>query len=195
MKRVGVLLLMFCLGAFAGAQNPEGGAPPEQPRSAGPGPGGPGGEMHGGMHGQMKMRHPGGDDPLAGLMFPPEMILRHAEMLNLTAEQKTAIRNEVKTSQPKFTDLQFQLQDQMQALHKQLTADKTDEKAAMAALDQVLDTERQIKRLHVGMIVRIKNLLTKEQVDKLRQMHERMPMKRRAPGGGGPGPGMPDEEE
>lgn len=190
MKRLGVLFLMFCLAGFAVAQDPEGGAPPpSQPRMAGPGgPGGP----HGGM---MKMRHPGGDDPLAGLMFPPELILRHAEMLNLTADQKTAIRNEIKTSQPKFTDLQFQLQDQMQALHKQLTADKTDEKAAMAALDQVLDTERQIKRLHVGMIVRIKNLLTKEQVDKLHQMHDQMPMKRRGPEGGGPGPGMPDDSD
>jgi Spy/CpxP family protein refolding chaperone len=189
MKRLGVLFLMFCLVGFAVAQNPEGGAPPpSQPRSAGPGaPGGP----HGGM---MKMRHPGGDDPLAGLMFPPELILRHAEMLNLTAEQKTAIRNEIKTSQPKFTDLQFQLQDQVQALHKQLTADKTDEKTAMAALDQVLDTERQIKRLHVGMIVRIKNMLNKEQVDKLHQMHDQMPMKRRSPEGGGPGgPGMPSD--
>jgi hypothetical protein len=54
------------------------------------------------------------------------------------------------------------------------------------------------------MIVRIKNLLTKEQVDKLHQMHERMPMKQRSPmrrgepagpGGGPGGPGMPEEEE
>lgn len=186
MKVLTVLFLMFCLVGFAVAQNPEGGAPPPEPRAGGPG----------GPHDMpMKMRHPAGDDPLAGLMFPPEMILRHAEALGLTPEQKTAIRNEVKASQAKFTDLQFQLQDNMEALHKQLQADKTDEKAAMAALDQVLNTEREIKKMHVGMIIRIKNLLTKEQVDKLHQMQDRMPMKRRAPEGpGGPGgPGMPEE--
>ena len=187
MKRLTVLFLMLCLVGFACAQNPEGGAPPpEQPRSAGPGgPGGPHGEMH--------MRHPSptegpGGDPLAPLMmFSPEMLLNHADELGITAEQKTAIRNEVKNSQPKFTDLQFQLQDQMQGFHKLLLADKTDEKGAMAALDQILDTERQIKRLHVGMMIRIKNLLSKEQIDKFHQMHRDMPMKSRRPEGGGPG--------
>ena len=191
MKHVCVLFLMFCLVGFAVAQNPEGGAPPPQPRAGGPG--GPGGPHD--MHPGMKMRGPmGGDDPLAGLMIPPEMILRHAEALNLTPEQKTAIRNEVKNSQAKFTDLQFQLQDQMQAFHKLLMADKTDEKTAMAALDQILDTERQIKRLHIGMIVRIKNLLTKEQIDKFHQMRREMPMKRRGPEGGGPGGPGPEDE-
>lgn len=194
MKRVFVVFLVLCLGAAVGlAQDPEGGAPPAPPSGGGPaaGPGAPAGphNMHGGG---MRMRHHG--DPLQGLMFPPEHILNMAEELNLTPEQKTSIRNEVKTNQPKFTDLQFQLQDQMQAFTKLLHADKTDEKAAMAALDQVLDTERQIKRLHVGMIVRIKNMLTKEQVEKLHNMHERMgPMKmRRGPEGGGPGAPSPE---
>ena len=171
---------------------------PEQGQQQGPPPGGGmrGGGMHGGG-GDMHARHMDNHDPLAGLMFPPEMILEHAEELNLTVEQKTAIRNEVKNSQGKFTDLQFQLQDQFQAFAKLLhTTDKTDERAALAALDQALDTERQIKRLHIGMVIRIKNLLTQEQIQKLMQtMHERMgPMHEKHPGGGG-GPGDDDENE
>lgn len=183
-----ILFGLFSCGviAIALAQTPEGGGPPPQ-----------GGERmrSGGMHGDMHMKHMQGHDPLGEFMFPPEMILEHTQELNLTAEQKTAIRNEVKNTQSKFTDLQFQLQDQMQALHALLAQPKTDEAKALGELDKALDVERQIKRLHVGMMIRIKNQLTAEQVEKLHQMHKMGPMKMRSPMPGGSGPGDNEEDE
>ena len=44
---------------------------------------------------------------------------------------------------------------------------KTDEVALLAQLDRVLDAERQIKRLQIGLLVWIKNSLTPEQLAKL----------------------------
>ncbi len=189
-------LLLVCWTTLAFPQGPT----PEQGAQQGPPPGGGmqgggmrGGSMHGG--GEMQMRHMEGHDPLGDFMFPPEMILEHTQELNLTPEQKTAIRNEVKSTQAQFTDLQFQLQDNMQAFTALLHQPKTDERQALAALDKALDVERQIKKLHVGMVIRIKNLLTAEQIEKLHQMHKQMgPMHQRHPGGGG-GPGDDDNDE
>jgi len=183
-----VLLLCFSTAAFTQEQAPQGPPPEAQMRH--------GGDMHG-AHGDMHMKHMDGHDPMGEFMFPPEMILEHTVELNLTAEQKTAIRNEVKTTQSQFTDLQFQLQDNMQAFTALLHQTKTDERQALAALDKALDTERQIKKLHVGMMIRIKNMLSAEQVEKLHQMHRMQgPMKQRSPmpgGGGGPGDSSDDE--
>ena len=40
----------------------------------------------------------------------------------------------------------------------------------VAQLDKVLDVERELKHLHVGLVVAIKNLLTPEQQAKLREI-------------------------
>lgn len=196
MKRLAWLFLFLCFTTFALAQ----GAPAE-PGPQGPPPGGH--DMHGGMEMHQGMGMGGGmghgagmgmgHDPLGESLFPPDFILEHAQEINLTTEQKTAIRNEVKETQGKFTDLQFQLQDETQAFTTLLKQPKVEEKQALAELDKVLDLERQIKRLHVGMAVRVKNQLTDAQLTKLKELHMRamhMMMMRQGmerPRQGGPG--------
>ncbi len=169
MKRLSWILVLLCGSAVAFAQGP---GSPQAPPPPGGGPETHGGMMaqHPGMGGELGA-HTDGMDPLRESMFPPDFILEHAQEINLTADQKTAIRNEVKTTQPKFTDLQFQLQDETQAFSTLLKQPKVDEKQALAELDKVLDLERQIKRLHVGMAIRVRNQLTPEQLDKLKQLH------------------------
>jgi Spy/CpxP family protein refolding chaperone len=51
------------------------------------------------------------------------------------------------------------------------------EQQALAQLDKVLDVEREIKRLHIGLAVRLKNRLTPEQQEQLHAMMDHhMPM-------------------
>ena len=57
------------------------------------------------------------------------------------------------------------------------------EQQALAQLDKVLDLEREIKRLHIGLAVRLKNRLTAEQQEQLHNMRMDHP----------PGPGGPDQ--
>ena len=83
-------------------------------------------------------------DPLAHLMFPPDMILNHASQLNLTDEQKTFMRSEVQKATASFQDLQWKLQDQMEALHDTMKSSSVNEQQALAQLDKVLDVEREI---------------------------------------------------
>jgi|SRR5690242_19855946 len=130
--------------------------------------------------------HPPDPDPLAHLMFPPDMILDHARQLNLTDEQKAFVRGEVQKATAAFQDLQWKLQDQTELLHETMKASNVNEQQALAQLDKVLDIEREIKRLHIGLAVRLKNHLTPEQQDQLHKM-------RMDHGMGMPGPaGNPD---
>jgi Spy/CpxP family protein refolding chaperone len=114
--------------------------------------------------------HPPNPDPLAHLMFPPEMIMGHARELNLTDEQKTFMRSEVQKATVTFQDLQWKLQDQMEALHDAMKSTSVNEQQALAQLDKVLDVEREIKRLHIALAVRLKNRLTPEQQEQLHKM-------------------------
>jgi Spy/CpxP family protein refolding chaperone len=109
-------------------------------------------------------------DPLDDVMFPPDMILGHARELNLTDEQKAFMRGEVQRTMTTFNELQWKLQDQMELLHGILKAQSINEEEALAQLNRVLDTEREIKRLHVGLAVRIKNRLTPQQQEQLHVM-------------------------
>ena len=122
-------------------------------------------------------------DPLGEAMFPPDMIMQHTRELNLTPEQKTFMRSEIQKTTTRFNELQWQLQDAMEALHEIMKSDSINEQQALAQLDKVLDAEREIKRLHIGMAIRIKNQLTPEQQAKLHAMHHMM-----GPDGPGAGP-------
>lgn len=124
-------------------------------------------------------------DPLGGAMFPPDMIMQHQRELGLTDEQKTFMRGEIQKTTMRFNELQWQLQDSMEALHEIMKSSSVNEPQALAQLDKVLDAEREIKRLHIGMAIRIKNKLTPEQQAKLHAMRH-MPGE---PGPGGPGHG------
>jgi Spy/CpxP family protein refolding chaperone len=135
--------------------------------------------------GQMRQPQPP-DDPLGDSMFPPDMIMQHQRELGLTDEQKTFMRSEIQRTTTRFNELQWQLQDAMEALHETMKAPQVNEQLALAQLGKVLDAEREIKTLHMGMAIRIKNKLTPEQQTKLQSM--RMMMTPR-PGGPGMGPG------
>jgi len=122
--------------------------------------------------------HPPNPDPLAHLMFPPDMIMGHARQLNLTDEQKAFMRGEIQKTTVAFQELQWKLQDQMELLQETMKSSSVNEQQALAQLDRVLDVEREIKRLHIGLAVRLKNRLTPEQQEQLNKMrmdhHERM---------------------
>jgi Spy/CpxP family protein refolding chaperone len=132
-------------------------------------------------------------DPLGEAMFPPDMIMQHTRELGLTDEQKTFMRSEIQRTTTRFNELQWQLQDAMEALHEIMKSNSVNEQQALTQLDKVLDAERDIKRLHIGMGIRIKNQLTPDQQMKLHSMrwapHPPGGPGRGPEGMGGPGPG------
>ena len=103
-------------------------------------------------------------------MFPPDMIMGHARQLNLTDEQKAYMRAEIQKTTTMFQELQWKLQDQAELLHETMKSSSVNEQQALAQLDKVLEIEREIKRLHIGLAVRLKNRLTPEQQEQLNKM-------------------------
>ena len=140
------------------------------------------------------------DDPLADDMFPPEMIMQHQRELALTDAQKTFMIGEMQRTGTRFNELQWQLQASMEALHETMKGNQVNEQLALGQLNKVLDAEREIKTLHMGMAIRIKNQLTLDQQMKLQTMRNTFPpdgqRRERRPGGpdgpGRPRPGGPD---
>jgi Spy/CpxP family protein refolding chaperone len=145
-------------------------------------------------------RPPG--DPLADDMFSLDMIMQHQRELALTDVQKEFMRGEMQRTTTRFTELQWQLQDAMEALHETMKGNQVNEQLALTQLNKVLDAEREIKTLHMAMSIRIKNQLTADQQLKLQTMRNVFQpdgqRRDRRPGGPpdnpgrGPRPGGPD---
>jgi Spy/CpxP family protein refolding chaperone len=109
-------------------------------------------------------------DPFAGALFPPEMVLLARDQIGLTQEQREELRARVEKTQPRSDELRMKLERETTALKSLVKQERVDEVALGAQLDRVLDVERELKHLHVGTLVAIKNLLTPEQQVKLREI-------------------------
>lgn len=112
-------------------------------------------------------------DPIAENLFPPDLVLSNQKAIGLDDTQKNYVRAEVLKAQTRFTELQFQLQDAMEALTGLLKQNPADEAQVLAQLDKVLNAEREVKHAQIALMVRIKNKLTTDQQARLRQLrHE-----------------------
>ena len=106
----------------------------------------------------------------ARYLFPPELVMQHQQALRLTPEQRTSITQAIRDLQLKVVDLQWKMQDEAQKLTELVQGAKIDEAQTLAQVDRVLGVEREIKRAHMGLLVRIKNLLDQRQQDTLAVM-------------------------
>jgi Spy/CpxP family protein refolding chaperone len=113
------------------------------------------------------------NDPFAGNLFAPELIMQHQQALGLSEEQLDYFKNEIQRVQNYFTDLQFSLQRDMERMVELVSQDQVDERHALAVLERILNTERDIKKTQVGFLIRIKNKLTAEQQMKLREIRKK----------------------
>jgi Spy/CpxP family protein refolding chaperone len=111
-------------------------------------------------------------DPLAGAFYPPELILMAHSEIGLTQEQQDVLHARVQKMQPRSDELRQQLEKETAALSALARQDKVDEAAIAAQLDRVLDVERELKHLHISLLAGIKNLLTAEQLTKLREIEK-----------------------
>lgn len=107
------------------------------------------------------------DDPLARVLFPPELVMQHQQDIALRPEQRAAITKAIQEFQNKVVDLQWKMQDQSQRLVTLLEKPTVDQAAALTQVDEVLGVEREVKRAHITLLIQIKNTLSPEQQAKL----------------------------
>ncbi len=113
------------------------------------------------------------DDPLRDHLFPPELVMQNQQALNLSDEQKTFLKGELRSTQQRFTELQWKMADEMERLVALIKQPQVDEQQALAQLDKVLAAEREVKRTQVALLVRIKDHLRPEQQAQLRELRRK----------------------
>jgi Spy/CpxP family protein refolding chaperone len=114
-----------------------------------------------------------GDDPLARLFFPPELVIGHAQEIGLQAAQRTTIVNALKEAQSDLIDLQMSMAERGQELARLIGGPRVDEAAALAQVDKLLAMERGMKVRQLQLLIRIKNTLTPEQQQQLAALRDR----------------------
>jgi len=117
---------------------------------------------------QQPQQQPG--DPLADSFFPPELVMQHQQAIGLTEEQKEFFKSEFRKAQIRFTEMQWQLQDEAEKMAALVKQDSINEQQVLAQLDKVLGVEREVKRLQISLMIQIKNKLTPEQKARLMEI-------------------------
>ena len=89
--------------------------------------------------------------------------MANQQELGIDDRQREAIVKEVQGLQARVVELQWQMHAAVSELVKLLDAPKVDEAKTLAQADKVMGFEREVKRSHLTMLIRIRNLLTDAQ--------------------------------
>jgi Spy/CpxP family protein refolding chaperone len=114
-------------------------------------------------------------DPVRDRLFPPELIMRHQSELGIDDRQREAMTKELATFQSRMVDLQWKLSSAAEELARLLDAPKVDEARALAQADKVMAFEHEVKKTHLGLLIRIRNLLTDGQRAELAKLRKAEP--------------------
>lgn len=114
-----------------------------------------------------QMPQPQHDDPLGRHLFPPELVMSNQRAIGLQDPQRETIMQSVRYAQAVLGEMQMRMAGEMERLVELLRTPLIDSTAVLAQLDRVLMHEHQVKRTHIGMLIRIRNVLTPEQRERL----------------------------
>ena len=142
--------------------------PGEGPRG-GQRPGGHGPQM--GMRGGMMPGGMGGDQSVMAVMNP-----KIAEKIGLSEEVRNQIKELDKASREAMKDLQQKTRAAMDKQAELMKAEKVDEAAVMAAIDEVFEIRKAMAKSQMKRVLSVKALLTPEQikaaVEAMKEMRE-----------------------
>ena len=161
-----MMVAVAALSCVAFAEGPEGGARPEGGRR-GFGP------REGGMGPMM-----GGMDPIVRLVSNPAV----AEKLGLSDEQKAKLK-ELKGDNEANRETQKKVREATMKQVELMKAEKIDESAVMAAIDEVFELRKAMAKEQAKRVIAVKSVLTPEQV---KMAHEEMKKMFEARGDRGP---------
>lgn len=114
----------------------------------------------------------GKDEPFKGKLFPPNVILEHKDQLNLTKQQFTDIRAAVVEVQSGVAEHEWDMAEAYQAMMAELDRETIDQAVVLEHAEAALRAENEVKKKQISMLVKLRNLLNKEQVAYLRSVTE-----------------------
>jgi Spy/CpxP family protein refolding chaperone len=113
------------------------------------------------------------EDPIARHLFPPDLLMKYQREIGLTESQRNTMLLAITKSQGRFLELQFASHGESEKLAELLQARPVDEAAVLAQADRLMALERDVKKTHLSLLVRLKNLLSESQQRKLAELRPR----------------------
>ena len=112
-------------------------------------------------------------DVFKGKLFAPNIILEHQAELNLNKQQFTAIRNAVVEVQGNMAGFEWDLREAYLKLMAELDKVPIDEKRVLEYASAAMLAENEVKKQQMLMLIRLRNLLTDEQIEFLQSAQQR----------------------
>jgi hypothetical protein len=125
--------------------------------------------------GGMAAANPAGPkhDVFKGKLFPPNVILEHQAELNLSKEQFTAIKAAVVGVQADVAEHEWDIREAYQSIMAELDKQPIDQAQVLEHVDSALKAENEVKKRQVVMLIKLKNLLTDDQIVYLESIQKR----------------------
>jgi Spy/CpxP family protein refolding chaperone len=120
----------------------------------------------------LRERREAAADDIRALVFSPEFIMAFRREIALTARQRDQMIVDLQDLQRRLVVQQDQMRDARAALVQALRAEPANQERVLSALDAVLAIEREVKRLQLPALVRLRDSLTPSQRAQLEQLRE-----------------------
>ncbi len=108
--------------------------------------------------------------PFMRQLYPPELVMRHQRAIALTDDQRDAITTAIKQIQGSFVEIQWKVRETEEKVEGLFREKPIPEEAALDQVGELLDLERQVKTQHLRLLIRIRNTLTDEQIERLKDI-------------------------
>ncbi len=112
------------------------------------------------------------EDPFKGKLFAPNIILENQSELGLSKAQFTEIKKAVVEVQSNVAEHEWDLREAYLLIMTELDRTPINEQKVLEHVGAALRAENEVKKLQVAMLVRLKNLLTDEQIAYLESVRD-----------------------
>ena len=111
------------------------------------------------------------ENPFKGKLFAPNEILENQAELGLTKDQFTEIRATVVEVQGNLAEYEWDMREAYLKIMAELDESPISEDRVLEHAEVALQAENQVKKHQMAMLVRLKNILTAEQIAYLESKH------------------------
>ena len=103
-------------------------------------------------------------DVFKGKLFPPNVILEHQDRLALSKDQFKAIKAAVVEVQANVAEHEWDMREAYLGIMSELDKSPVDEDRVITLVNTALLAENEVKKEQMTMLIRLRNLLTDDQV-------------------------------
>lgn len=101
-------------------------------------------------------------------LFSTDLVMKYRSEVGLSDAQADQIKKAHSAHIEAFNNAKWDLDNALHKLKKELTPAKVNEPEAMAQMEKVLALEENLKRTRLGLMIKIKNILSADQQAKLK---------------------------